>query len=459
MKKIFFAFALLFSMAVPAFAEDGNITILATQPSEVLAGDSTFFTVDIINYFSGTDYFSISVYPSDWTSIEDGISSFRLSSGEKRSLKIFVSPPIDARASRYVYTIEIRKEDGERSKKDVVVSVQQRFQSLLLADASLSCNECKDSVNVYASVKNVGNTPVKNAKLVFSVGNYKKTVEVQKIFQGEEKTLSQNFLIYGWAPKTYTATVEMAGPSYDSRKIDFSVPAVKKISTKRTSVNSWWGSTAYITLLNEGNTEDSAQVNSEGIQSPLFAVYPNNKPSSITGNALTWYATLKPGESAIYSYSQVFWPLPFGVLFALVASVYGYFAMTAIEIRKYILGRGEILGVSLRIKNRGRTADGVIVRDVVPHEFSVVPAFETLKPIMRKISDGTELIWRIGSVQKGEETVLHYKIKSSGSGSPLPPAQLKALRGESRVAAKSNFAVARRVPGAQAQQVIVSGVE
>ena len=61
MKKIFFAFALLFSMAVPAFAEDGNITILATQPSEVLAGDSTFFTVDIINYFSGTDYFSISV--------------------------------------------------------------------------------------------------------------------------------------------------------------------------------------------------------------------------------------------------------------------------------------------------------------------------------------------------------------------------------------------------------------
>ena len=118
MRGFALAILLLAFFTAPALgAEENleNITISATNPSEVLAGDSTFFEVTVTNNFLETDWFSISVYPSDWTTIENGISSFMLGNGGSKTLKIFVSPPVDVRAAKYVYTINIQK-SSQRNK-------------------------------------------------------------------------------------------------------------------------------------------------------------------------------------------------------------------------------------------------------------------------------------------------------------------------------------------------------
>jgi len=88
-----------------------------------------------------------------------------------------------------------------------------------------------------------------------------------------------------------------------------------------------------------------------------------------------------------------------------------------VDVKKTVIGslsvtKGNEVSISLSIKNRRRQMSKVIVRDVVPHYFSVISSFATVKPLIRKIAEGTELIWRIGDMKAHEERVLQYKIKA-----------------------------------------------
>ncbi len=437
-----------------------NITISATNPSEVLAGDSTFFEITATNNFLETDWFSISVYPSDWTTIENGISSFMLGDGGSKTLKIFVSPPADVRAAKYVYTINVQKSSGEKAAKDVVIGVQQRYVSALISDLRLSCTECTGQLTTTARVKNVGNTPITNGILTFSVGNFKKAVIIDNLNQGEEKEFSATFLPATWEPHEYEVFAQLtAGASSDSKTARFSVPSITNFVTDKSEQNTFWGKRVMATVRNVGNVKGPATISSDSSLSPFIALYPDTAGASITGNAVSWYAELKPGESKTVSYSQVFWPTPFIVLLLIFAALYGHSIATALEINKFALGTGKEFGVSIKIKNRGTHADGVVVRDVLPHGFDLVPVFETVKPIIRKISDGTELIWRLGSVGKGEERVLHYRARSGGHGGAIPPAVLRGARSKSIVLRKSNYVVLPKAANAEPTKVKVRVVE
>ncbi len=456
MKKFVLALLAFIFFSAPALAENG-VFLTSTQPSEVLAGDTTFFDVTIWNNQSDGQWFSLAVYPSDWISIEGGTSALFVGSYSSRTFRVSVSPPEDARGIRYVYAVSATGDNISPASVNVVVPVQQRYTGIMLTGFSLSCAECGSEVELMANVKNVGNTDLNNIDIAFTAGQYTKTSSIELLRQGEEKIISAKFLTSRWNPASYDASVKLTsqfGSDFKTQK--FSVPEVKKITTTKYSQKNFWGSTIYTTVRNEGNIDDFAEVASEKTDSPFIAVYPQDKPSSITGNALTWYAPLAPGEERTIAYSQIFWPIPFGGLFAILLAGYGYMLATAIEISKSILGRGSVLGISLHVKNKGSDADGVVVRDIVPSNFSVIPEFETSKPIMRKTGDGTELLWRLGTVKKGDDVMLHYKIKSSSpSGGALPKAVLRCKRGLSPMQKTSNFVVVPRVPGAQPQKMKV----
>ncbi len=455
MKNFFLLALTLAFFSAPALAEDG-VFLTAAQPAEVLAGDSTFFDVTIWNNRSESEWFSVSAYPADWISLEGGVSALFLGAYDYRTFRVSVAPSIDARSARYIYTISAQSEKSGRSSVDVAVPVQQRYTGVLLTDFSASCSSCSDSVELSAVVKNVGNVDLQEANVIFSAGGYAKAVQIESMRQGEEKTIRAKFLTGFWEPKEYFASAKLESKfGSDYKSLKFSVSEVKKITSTKYSQKTLLGTTVYITLRNEGNVPDTASTIADK-SDLLVAVYPESKPSSITGNALTWYAALAPGEERTISYSQIFWPIPFGSLFALLLAGYGYMLATAIEIRKSILGRGSVLGISLHVKNKGSDADGVVVKDIVPSNFSVIPEFETSKPIMRKTADGTELLWRLGTVKRGDDVMLHYKIKSSSpSGGALPKAVLRCKRGLSPMQKTSNFVVVRRVPGAQVQKVKV----
>lgn len=455
MKKFVLAALTFLIFAAPALAEDG-LFVTATQPSEVLAGESTFFDVTIDNKVEEADWYSLSIYPSDWVSIEGGTSALFLGAYDKKTFRVNVNPPVDARGINYIYSVSA---NGRKlgASTGVIVPVKQRYRSLLLTDFSVSCSECSDFIELTAKVKNVGNIEIENLNFLISAGQYSKSVGLEKLEQGEEKTVSVKFLVGSWSPGNYDASVKLtSNAGSDNKRAQFSVPVQSRIISTKYSQKNFLGSTVYLIVKNEGNVQSTTDVLSEKISDPFVAVYPVDRPSSATGGILTWYATLAPGEQRTYVYSQVFWPIPLGGFLVVLGAAYAYVIATAIEIRKAIFGKAGVFGVSLQVKNRGPATDGVVVKDVVPATFSVIPSFETLKPIMRRVAEGTELIWRVGTVGKGEERVLHYKIKPVGPASgALPKAVLRGRRGMSYLQKTSNFVPVPHVPGAREQKLKV----
>jgi hypothetical protein len=86
--------------------------------------------------------------------------------------------------------------------------------------------------------------------------------------------------------------------------------------------------------------------------------------------------------------------------------------MTVASIKKKVTGKGGEWKISLEIRNKMKEIDGVIVRDKIPNGFSVMGEFQTIKPVIRKLADGTELVWRVGRIAPNDERILHYTIKA-----------------------------------------------
>jgi hypothetical protein len=141
-----------------------------------------------------------------------------------------------------------------------------------------------------------------------------------------------------------------------------------------------------------------------------------------------------------------------------------YFTQITIELRKTVRGRHELkkdheISAALIIRNHMIPMDTVVARDIVPHGFSVVGTFETMKPLVRKIAEGTELVWRVGSMRANEERVLHYKIKSNKDvygDVDLPLAAIRAKHGEKSIIRHSNIVELHGAPKEQETKVKVS---
>jgi hypothetical protein len=68
----------------------------------------------------------------------------------------------------------------------------------------------------------------------------------------------------------------------------------------------------------------------------------------------------------------------------------------------------------LEVRNRTRhEIKDVLIRDFVPSIATVVEKFDTLRPTLRKVAGGTELVWRLDSIGPLEERVLAYRVKPS----------------------------------------------
>jgi hypothetical protein len=72
----------------------------------------------------------------------------------------------------------------------------------------------------------------------------------------------------------------------------------------------------------------------------------------------------------------------------------------------------------------------VIVRDFVPSMLNVVEKFETVKPMIRRAPNGTELIWKFDLLKPFEERVIAYRVRPSTEvigTMRLPNAHIKYL--------------------------------
>lgn len=447
MKKLIL-FAIIFLVTVQiAFAQD--FTISTDIKDVYLAGKSDTLTLTINNQ-GNTDWFTISVLgEDDWVVEENPLAQINV--GESKTINIIVNPPkgTDSMIKGYYLTIA-RVSTGESlPTQTLLINIRQPGPAII-KDLKLNCEFCEVSeLFVSGTVKNTGNTS-RNITLRLDAlpGIGSETILIGELPIRGIKDFTDSFLIGDLKSGEYWIygyLTDETGELYNE-SIKFTIPVIRNVIYNKSVSSTPFGNFVTLTAENKGNTIADAEMTSE-ISKEWYSIYSGSTPSRKNGDYI-WGVRLNPKESKIINYTEIFWPTYMFIGILLIIAFYGYYQLTALTLTKKVgrktVVRGKPITVSLHVKNRRRDMGNVIVRDLIPENFDVVSKFRTVKPIIRKVGRGTELVWRIGKVNPHEERIIDYVVKPKidlVGKLQLPSAGISARYKQRPISRKSNIIV------------------
>jgi hypothetical protein len=204
--------------------------------------------------------------------------------------------------------------------------------------------------------------------------------------------------------------------------LSFIIQQFEKPATQKTVKFGILTQDIFLKVRNDGNSAVNATT-SETI--PLFmntfinlVDKPDSEQTTENNVIYTWiFYNLQPGEERTIKYQINLWQIILLAVLIIIAVAYAFTYVFTIRITKRhrlfvpVAGSKEI-AITLEVKNRTRhTLRDVYVRDFLPAFATVVDRFETVKPMVRKVPDGTEIIWKFDSLRSMDERVLTYRIK------------------------------------------------
>ncbi|MBL7160184.1 MAG: hypothetical protein ISS95_01340 [Candidatus Aenigmarchaeota archaeon] len=443
-KKIFLLTLVFALFAVPVFSLGMNVKLDYNQ--EVLTGES--LPVKIIIENSGySDLFSISVIgtpeTNNWYSVKEDVVSVK--GGSSGETVIMITPPKNADSKFYRYSVTVTSMNSKESlEKEILFFVKKRSVSGGVKELSMSCTSCSDELYISFLVSNNGQADLDGVEAVVKAGEQQRVFKLGEIKSDKAKKVSTTFSLKDVKPARYDMEIEITS---DKGKLDsvgkyFIIPVVSDVKYDKKVRSNILGNFITITASNEGNDENEIEIKSE-VRGRWWDAFIGPEPYDKEGGLWTWKKNLKPGEGTEIEYIEFHWPIPIFFVGIILTALYIYIRMTNMTITKTIMGigGGRDISVSLKLKNMGKDAERVVVRDVIDPNFSVVGSFESLKPLIRKIAAGTELIWKFGKVNHGDERVLHYKVKpkfSAKKTTMLPAARVTGKAADKTIITQSN---------------------
>jgi hypothetical protein len=447
MKKIILLIGVLFLITNIAYAQDFSVDLDIKQ--EYLAGQ-TGYVIGKINNPLPEDWFVISLIgPERWVFAETSL--LRVPSRGSNEFRIVIQPPKDVVPPSYPYQYFLkitRVTTNSELEKGLLINVVQTT-SAILKDVSLSCESCLDGVSVSGTVYNVGSKTL-DLSLVIKIGDKQKTVYIGRLHPFESKPFEIEFSLENMEPKTYDVLInliDVTGKVFYKEVKSFEIPTIENVIYDKDISTTPFGSIITLKAINKGNTISNIEFKTEPQKWYSFISGPT--PSGMVLGRYFWRTVLKPNESVSITYSEIYWPTYVIIIAAVLAVLIFYWQSLSIDFTKTVIGRRTIradkeISISLHVKNKKGEIKRVTIRDVVPPNFSVISKFETVKPVIRKVANGIELIWKVGNLRPYEERVLHYTIKpiiDLPTKIRLPSAVLKALRRKNWISKYSNRVV------------------
>ncbi|HLD19009.1 MAG TPA: hypothetical protein VJB90_03290 [Candidatus Nanoarchaeia archaeon] len=209
-------------------------------------------------------------------------------------------------------------------------------------------------------------------------------------------------------------------------------------------------------VTNKGNIKRAYTL--EQKTSIIDSIFTRAKPSSYTINKddatyLAWDLSLVPNESITIYSTTSYVPL-FVILLIIIFGVMAYFIFRSpivISKEASVLATKEggisKMKVLIHLKNRtGKSFDKVVIVDKIPNIVEIDKDDEvgTIKPtrVFSNPKEGTSVKWEIGGLEKFEERLITYKIKSKLTilgGINLPQAMVHyTTKGGKELIVKSN---------------------
>ncbi|MEM5778625.1 MAG: hypothetical protein QXD43_03840 [Candidatus Aenigmatarchaeota archaeon] len=446
MKKLLFS--ILLSMLILmqiTFAADFSIEIDKGPDYPFYASKTDFIKLKINNPLP-EDWFTISVIgvPIEWVTTETSI--LRVPTGSSIT-NLIVKPSRDAIPNIYQYFLKItRVSSKEEVEKTLLLNIVQ-VTSAILKDISLSCETCLDTVEVSGKIINVGSKPL-DLSLVFKYADQQKTVNIGKLDVNEKMDFKTNLDLKNLEPNSYDIEINLIdinGNLLYTEFASFKIPVIENVIYDKKVSSTPFGSLILVTATNKGNIVSEADLKSVSPQN-WYSIISAPTPTGMMTGYYVWKTSLRPGESKSISYSEIYWPTYVFIIAVVLAIAFIYWQSTAFSFSKNVIGKptfkaNKDISISLHLKSKKRGISKVAIRDVVPPHFSIVSKFETVKPLIRKVANGIELIWKLGDLKPNEERVLHYTIRPAIEVSKkisLPSALAKASSGKGLAIKRSN---------------------
>lgn len=434
MKKLIISFFIMFSFLFQAvYASDFSMSVDKSTDYPFYATKTDYITV-IINNPLSEDWFTLSVIgvPSEWINAEQSL--LRIPGMGSGSFRISIKPSRDAIPGIYRYFLKVTRVSSDDSEEqDLLVNIVQ-ITSAILKDVSLSCNNCIDNVNVSGKVLNVGSKPL-DLSLVFKYADRQKTVNIGKLDSNDKRDFQTSLDLKDIEPKNYNVDVmliDVNGNVQYTETASFGIPVIENVIYDKKVSSTPFGSSITVTATNLGNVVSKADLRSAS-PSNWYSVISGPNPTGMMTGYYFWSTSLDPKQSMTVSYSEIYWPTYVLIVAVVVALMFIYWQSSAFTFSKNVIGKttfksGKDISISLNLKSRRKSIDRVAIRDVVPPNFSIVSKFETVKPLIRKVANGIELVWKLGGLNSNEERVLHYTIRPNAEFSrkvSLPSALAK----------------------------------
>ncbi|MCX6814093.1 MAG: hypothetical protein NTY20_00350 [Candidatus Aenigmarchaeota archaeon] len=250
---------------------------------------------------------------------------------------------------------------------------------------------------------------------------------------------------------TYTSSVSVGNDIIVYYTFD--IQPVRSISQKVEETSSGFSKDVTIAITNEGNVIERDYSFQQKIPiDPMTGMMtrPADNCREEEGVMVCNYLVeeIRPGATAHVSYVVSYWPAFNGyiILTVIVISLimFSFLKATTPRIFKHHSKKGEDRhNIFIQVKNPFfHKLNDVVVRDwVSPLAQVIQEEIESTKPVMRRLEDGTELIWKLGEMKPREERILQYKVRSLIHGSlKMPGAKLKfsAGKGEKKLKISSN---------------------
>ena len=432
-------------LLISGVAASGVELSLSSKNVVGYGGETTSVDIIIKNNQIGADTFKIDTFSSSYhynvaTTLEKSTIWVNASSTEK--VKLYFDTPMDVDEIGIAFKITVTSltDSSVTDEKEFVLETVRKtdvYIDKIISPLENSKFDPEEVVDINIKIRNVGLSLSGKYELDTTVENPSGTNNtmynnvLNSILPKTDQKISNIYKIGRYDEpgiyKVQAVLEDNEGKIISLETTTFNVNSAYELpeeyTTKRTSYNFFFITTT-VTVKNDGNINTPSFYITES--APAFGklifnpeIEPTKVVKSDDGRVVyKWLIpTLEPNKSVTIKYSYDLWEI-WVTLFVLIAA--GYFSVkflyTPTLVKKHrhrgpITKEKEIL-VSLEVKNRTmHEVKDVIIRDIVPTIAKVVEKFDTLKPMMRQTSVGTELRWKIDALKPREERVITYRIK------------------------------------------------
>jgi hypothetical protein len=416
---------------------------LSTKILTAYTGELVSAEITVKNNQAFTDTFSLSIFPPYYQGIIPSLEKYSLTLGpyESQTLKIYFEIPECAEEASNSFTITVtsRKNENVSDSKSLILETIRKF-GVCIYEAKLNKQKLNPGETLIIEVVlknpseslsqplNLQTNVLLNKEMIKRFDDYIETIEGKTT-----KIVTHNFEISKYqTPGFYTVEIllkDKFGSTVNRKELQFNVATINATSEPnylpivKTVKTGLLVQTVEISVKNEGNVPTTSLYISEAI--PTFMkvfFFPKKEPDleEVKDNRIvySWLVPpLNPGSVYTITYEISTWNAVLIAIVLIVIVVYSFASIFSISIEKKHRAIGPItkdreITIMLEVRNRTRhEIKDVIVRDFVPGIATVVEKFDTLRPTLRKIANGTEIVWKINSLAPGDERILTYRIK------------------------------------------------